>query len=87
MLDITTRFVGEEPFSPVTNLYNEAMEKIFSPELSLKIIPRLSVSKEIVSATKVRAAIAENNRELLNLLLPTTSLNYLEEHQLLRGES
>lgn len=83
VLNISTRFVGEEPFSPVTNLYNETMEKVFSPELALKIIPRLAISGNIISATKVRKAIEEADSKVLEQFLPETSYTYLKEHNLL----
>ncbi|MDR2832336.1 MAG: [citrate (pro-3S)-lyase] ligase [Streptococcaceae bacterium] len=78
-LNITQRFVGEEPFSPVTNIYNEAMKEYFGEKLKLTILPRKQIQGEAISATRVRKALVEKNEELLNNFLPKTSLNYLKE--------
>ncbi len=79
VLHIKKRFVGEEPYSKVTNVYNEAMEEVFSPDLSLTILPRLEIEGEIVSATKVRQALREHNESLVQSFLPDTVFAYLKE--------
>ena len=78
VLDIKTRFVGEEPFSPVTDVYNQAMETVFADELALEIIPRLAVNDQTISATRVREAIEEQNKSLLLEFLPETTYQYLK---------
>lgn len=85
-LDIRIRFVGEEPYSEVTNVYNQAMETVFGDELDLTILPRIEAAGEIISATKVRNAIKEADTELLWRFLPSTTYSYLKEHNILRGE-
>ncbi len=80
LLSISRRYVGEEPFSQVTNAYNEAMKAVFYPEIALTILPRLKVEDSIVSATKVREAIQRNDWPLLKKFLPETTYRYL--HQL-----
>jgi len=79
ILDITYRFVGEEPFSPTTRLYNEAMNNIFKGSIQLEIIPRKSIDGNIISATKVREAIKENNTKLLLDFLPQTTYDYINK--------
>lgn len=81
VLDIKTRFVGEEPFSPVTDVYNQAMQTVFADELALKIIPRLAVNDQTISATRVREAIEEQNKSLLLEFLPETTYQYLKKLQ------
>ena len=54
-LQLTKRFVGQEPLSPVTSVYNDALRAAFGKDLELVIIDRLSVREEVVSATRVRA--------------------------------
>lgn len=83
ILKITERFVGDEPYSQVTNIYNESMEAVFADELTLTVIPRLAIDEEIISATKVRLAIKENDEVRLKRLLPETSYQYLKEHKLI----
>ncbi|MDT2739040.1 [citrate (pro-3S)-lyase] ligase [Enterococcus canintestini] len=79
ILHIKKRFVGEEPYSKVTNVYNEAMKEVFRPDLSLTILPRLAIEGEIVSATKVRQALQDHNEPLVQSFVPDTVLAYLKE--------
>lgn len=70
ILEITTRFVGEEPLSPVTNIYNEAMKNVFSSSLRLIILPRKMKDGEIISASRVRALMEEQAYEEVKKLVP-----------------
>ena len=78
-LQLTKRFVGQEPLSPVTSVYNDALRDAFGSDLELVIIDRLSVREEVVSATRVRAAIQDKNVDELKQLVPATTYHYLEE--------
>ena len=78
-LQLTKRFVGQEPLSPVTSVYNDALRAAFGKDLELVIIDRLSAGDEVVSATRVRAAIQDNNVDELKQLVPATTYHYLEE--------
>lgn len=69
-LSISTRFVGEEPFSEVTELYNQAMKKVFGAELKLVILPRKTSDGEAISATRVRALMAKENFTAIKPLVP-----------------
>ena len=63
-MGITVRYVGTEPLDPVTARYNEIMKETL-PAKGIEVVevPRLTINGEIVSATKVRAALeAEKNR-------------------------
>lgn len=76
---ITVRFVGEEPYDKVTRNYNETMHRIL-PEYGIDVveIPRVSnETGEIISASKVRKYLQENNTEALQSMLPNTTLEYL----------
>ncbi|MDN6244157.1 MAG: [citrate (pro-3S)-lyase] ligase, partial [Tetragenococcus koreensis] len=70
VLDIQVRFVGDEPYSKVTEVYNQAMQEVFGTELSLVILPRKAIDGNVISATKVRQAIAEKDETLLSEFLP-----------------
>ena len=77
--DISIRFVGEEPYDKVTNKYNEAMKRIL-PEHGVEVreIPRVANDKgEVISASKVRKYMAENNVEALRSMLPESTYRYL----------
>lgn len=79
LLNIQTRFMGEEPLSQVTEIYNEAMAKVFGDEMALVIIPRLESQEEVISATKVRQAIKEEDFPLIKRFVPETTYQYIKE--------
>ena len=76
--NITTRYVGTEPISPMTNQYNMALKE-FLPlhNITLKEIPRLEISGTPISASQVRALIDSKNIPAIKPLLPNTTLDYL----------
>lgn len=80
ILEIRSRFVGDEPFSKVTDVYNQAMQEVFQPEIQLHVLPRLAVANQIISATKVRKALKEHDEQLLLHFLPHTTYNYLKRY-------
>ena len=65
ILEIQQRYVGEEPYSEVTAVYNQAMQQVFGQTITLTIVPRLASDGELISATKVRKAMAEGDKETL----------------------
>ncbi|MHA5104775.1 [citrate (pro-3S)-lyase] ligase [Oenococcus oeni] len=82
VLNIQTRFLGEEPFSKTTGIYNRILEKVLPPSVSVKIIPRAKTQSEtIITATEVRQLIAKNNLVPLKQFLPFTTIKYVEEHK------
>ena len=76
-LGITRRYVGEEPASRVTALYNECMAASL-PERGIDclIVPRLKVNDRPVSASTVRQAIHDGALESVRELLPETTYRY-----------
>lgn len=75
---ITRRFVGEEPFSRITALYNQQMKKILpSHGIEITEIPRLEAEDTIISATYVRRQFIEGNTELLKNFVPPSTFEYL----------
>lgn len=79
LLNIQTRFMGEEPLSKVTEIYNEAMEAVFGNEMQLVIVPRLQAENEVISATRVRQALEEEDFFLIKEFVPKTTYDYLFE--------
>lgn len=80
-LSIQRRYVGTEPLSNATNLYNEAMKAVFANELELVIVPRFqSNDGQPVSASRVRGLYREENWQELAELVPPAILAYLKEH-------
>ena len=77
-LGIRKRFVGEEPFDPVTAAYNAAMQEILPRHsIELVVIPRKTVQEKVVSASLVRSLIAEGRLEETRELLPASTYDYL----------
>ena len=87
-LQIKTRFVGEEPLSPVTEVYNESMREIFSDTLALTVVPRIELEGQVISATRVRKALKEDDFQTIKKLVPATTYLYLIENygKINRGE-
>ncbi|MFC2734671.1 MAG: [citrate (pro-3S)-lyase] ligase, partial [Oribacterium sp.] len=76
-LDIGARFVGEEPNSRVTRLYNELMTSRLPKEgIRCHIIPRLEENGKPISASTVRLAIQKDDFETLKRLLPESGYSY-----------
>ena len=83
-LCITDRYVGDEPFSKTTNIYNRTMSKVFEnvPDQNypkLHIIERFSVDGEIISASKVRSLISEGKINEAKRFLPKATCDYLDK--------
>jgi [citrate (pro-3S)-lyase] ligase len=79
VLDIRIRFMGEEPLSKVTEIYNEAMAATFGEDMELVVVPRLQSEGEVISATRVRQAIKDKNIALIKHFVPETTYRYLTE--------
>ena len=77
---ITRRYVGTEPLSPMTNQYNDALRANLPQRgIELREIPRLEQDSTPVSASAVRAALAQKDIATLEKLLPESSARYLQE--------
>lgn len=83
-LEITHRFVGEEPICVVTNEYNQQMKKILSspsnhPSVEVIEIPRIEYKGEPISASRVRRLMGEKNLEEISHLVPPTTYQLIEK--------
>lgn len=76
-LGVSRRYVGQEPASHVTALYNRVLSAAL-PEMGIDcvILPRLSLDGEIISASTVRQCIHDGDMQSLSHMLPDTSLRY-----------
>ena len=76
--NITTRFVGTEPFSQSTAQYNDALKK-FLPENGIEIteIQRLEKSGSPISASRVRNLIERGKIQEVKELLPDSTYEFL----------
>ena len=78
-MNISRRFVGTEPNCAVTNFYNEQM-KARLPEYGVEVIeiPRLEHEGGAVSASRVRALLAEGKIEEIRSMVPDSTYEYLK---------
>ena len=76
-LSVTDRFVGEEPFSQVTGIYNQVMaEELASTGFNCHIIPRKADEDGAISASEVRCLIRDGNFEALKKKVPACTFRY-----------
>ena len=83
-LGITKRYVGHEPYSAATAIYNEALQQEFAtaPPLALEIVERLRADGAYISASRVRELIAAGNLDAVRPLVPPTTFAYLQGGEL-----
>lgn len=80
-LGVSVRYVGTEPYCPVTRLYNGAMKEVLPPKgVDVCEIPRLG-GEEAVSASTVRQAIREGHWDKVELLVPGPTWRYLRSEK------
>lgn len=78
-LGINRRYVGEEPTSLVTGIYNQIMsEKLPENGIECVIVPRKTDGEKAISASTVRQAIKDNDMDTLRKLVPESTLRYFE---------
>jgi [citrate (pro-3S)-lyase] ligase len=77
-LSVGKRFVGTEPFSAVTNVYNETMKALL-PRYGIEVeeLRRLEIGGESVSASRVRALLREGRMEEAKALVPPSTRLWL----------
>ena len=75
---VLTRFVGQEPFDATTAAYNQVMRDVL-PQFGVALveIERRADGAGPISATRVRAALARRDFEVLRPLVPEPTLAYL----------
>lgn len=77
-LSVTRRYVGEEPKSLVTGLYNRIMaEELPKYGIECAVVPRLTRNGAAVSASDVRAAVQRGDWSAVEDMVPETTLAYL----------
>jgi len=77
-LNLTRRYVGEEPFSAATSAYNEALAAVLpSAGIELRVIRRKEENGTPISASHVRKLIHDGKIEAIRPLVPDTTYDYL----------
>ena len=78
-LNVTVRFVGEEPTSQVTGLYNQIMEiELPRAGIECRVIPRKAVDGQAISASTARKALQDGDMETFRRLVPPTTAAWFE---------
>ena len=78
-LNITARYVGEEPTSQVTGLYNQIMcEQLPKSGIDCIVIPRREANGKAISASTVRQCLQTGDWATLETLVPQTTLDYFQ---------
>ena len=81
-LNLTCRFVGEEPFSAATGSYNEALASVLPQHgIDLHVIPRKEEAGTPISASHVRQLIHDGRIEEIRALVPDTTYDYLTSEE------
>ncbi|MDR2522497.1 MAG: [citrate (pro-3S)-lyase] ligase [Synergistaceae bacterium] len=76
-LNLSRRYVGEEPFSKVTHVYNEVMARELPlMGLELVVVPRAERSGHPISASLVRQLIHDGQLEAVRPLVPPSTFDY-----------
>lgn len=77
-LNISIRFVGDEPIDNITRQYNVMLkEKLPTYDVELNIISRKKIDGKIVSASTVRQLIKQQNIEEIRKQVPNSSMPYI----------
>jgi [citrate (pro-3S)-lyase] ligase len=77
-LKVARRYVGSEPLSPKTNLYNQALRERLPPAgVELVEIPRVETGGAAISASAVREALKNGDWERVRTLTPDATWNFL----------
>lgn len=81
-LNVTYRFVGEEPTSQVTGIYNEILaQELPKAGVDCHILPRKAFGGQPISASTVRLALRDRDWDTLGNLVPETTLGFFQSAQ------
>ena len=81
-LKISNRFLGTEPFSPITDSYNkEILKTLPNHGIQVTVLQRKDSGGEAISASRVRAIMKDGNVENVRLLVPQTTYDYLSSKE------
>lgn len=78
VFNIVKRYVGTEPYCPMTNRYNAALNEILPGYgVEVRLIPRLEIDGVAVSASTVRKLIKDGEMEKVRSFVPETTYEFL----------
>lgn len=78
ILNINKRYVGEEPYCNVTNIYNNTLKDILPQyRIEVIIVPRKEIENKAISASYVRELLKSENFEEIKKIVPQTTYEFL----------
>lgn len=81
-LGIQARYVGEEPYCQVTAAYNQALaDTLPAYGLKLCVMERAEFNGELISASKVREAIRQDDWALVKQMVPESTFAFLTSEE------
>ena len=82
-LDITARYVGSEPRSLVTGIYNEVLSEALPAQgIQCRIVPRKELPDgRVISASAVRQAIHDDRLDDVADMLPESTLSFFRSEE------
>lgn len=79
VLNINRRYIGNEPYCEITNIYNKSLKKILSRYgIDVVEVERKLAGSEIISAKKVREGIKKGDWDMVEKMVPITTFEYLK---------
>lgn len=84
VLGITSRYVGSEPLSHTTNLYNQKLISELNPQIEVHVIQRKLATGDlgVISARTVREAIDKGDETVWQRMVPETTQHFISNNLL-----
>lgn len=79
-LNIKSRYLGTEPFSRTTSFYNQSLAGILKPNIKVKVIERFKTGNRVITATRVRQLIKEDNLQEILPLVPSSTMAFIKNN-------
>ncbi|WP_137597030.1 [citrate (pro-3S)-lyase] ligase [Paucilactobacillus kaifaensis] len=79
-LGISSRFLGSEPFSKTTGIYNRVVQETLEPDINVHIVERKKNDGRYVTATEVRKAIKNNKIDSIEKLVPDSTYDFIKSN-------
>ncbi|GBG95255.1 citrate lyase synthetase [Ligilactobacillus salitolerans] len=80
-LNIKKRYLGTEPFSHTTGIYNQTLLRELPPAVQPIVLERKkSAEGKLITATEVRMAIKERKVENISHFIPQTTMTFIKDN-------
>ena len=79
IFNITDRYVGDEPYSPMTGIYNRTMKRYLNGDIH--ILERKTIDNTPISASTVRKLLRKKDLSAIEPYVPEATLRFLRSEQ------